>query len=242
MRMPPLKHVNARSDAEPLAAGPARPAPAPQPSRPRASLSEFAYRTIYDQILDRRQQGGDVIVEGKLDDSLNISRTPLREALGRLEGEGLLVKSVSRSFTVRSVSAREFFESLKVRELLESEAAELSVGRIPMQDLAGLRRQVIEAGQVPIQGREHWLADNRLHTTIAVASGNAVLAALVRGLRITTQRFEIMRPLARVSADRSEHLAILDGLVAEDGRQARRAMRQHLRNLRADVMLLLSGV
>jgi GntR family transcriptional regulator, rspAB operon transcriptional repressor len=181
------------------------------------------------------------VVEGKLAEALAISRTPLREALGRLEGEGLLLKGASRSFSVRSVSAREFFESLKVRETLESEAAELAAGRVPMQDLVSLRRQVIEAGQVPTQGREHWLADNRLHATVAVASGNAVLAALVRSLRITTQLFEIKRPLARVEADRDEHLAILEALAAEDGAKARRAMRLHLRNLRADVMLLLSG-
>ena len=92
------------------------------------------------------------MVEGKLAEALAISRTPLREALGRLEGEGLLLKGASRSFSVRSVSAREFFESLKVRETLKSEAAELAAGRVPMQDLVSLRRQVIEAGQVPIQG------------------------------------------------------------------------------------------
>lgn len=243
---PPTTPAPAKSAEAPDAAGATIGAPPSRPAQGGAarrgvSLSEFAYRTIYDQILARTLQGGDAVVEGKLAEALAISRTPLREALGRLEGEGLLLKGASRSFSVRSVSAREFFESLKVRETLESEAAELAAGRVPMQDLVSLRRQVIEAGQVPIQGREHWLADNRLHATVAVASGNAVLAALVRSLRITTQLFEIKRPLARVEADRDEHLAILEALAAEDGAKARRAMRRHLRNLRADVMLLLSG-
>jgi len=209
--------------------------------RSDASLSEFAYRTVYDLILSRQLPGGEVIVEGRLAERLNVSRTPLREALGRLEGEGLLVKQASRSFSVRSVTAREFFESLKVREVLESEAAELAVGRISMDRLAETRRMVVQAGRDPVQGRSHWQTDNRLHALFAEASGNAVLAETIGRLRITTQLFEIRRPLERVDADCTEHLAILNELAGNDRRMARRAVLQHLKNLQADVMALLSG-
>jgi DNA-binding GntR family transcriptional regulator len=62
---------------------------------------------------------------------LNASRTPVREALGRLEAEGLVYKQPSRGVTVSPFSTEAFVELLNVRQLLESEAARLAAGRIP---------------------------------------------------------------------------------------------------------------
>ena len=80
------------------------------------NLSNQAHQAISEMIQRRRLRGGEVIVELRLAEVLNISRTPLREALQRLEGEGLVIKGTGRSFMVRHVDLREYLQSLKVRE------------------------------------------------------------------------------------------------------------------------------
>jgi len=83
-------------------------------------LGELAYQTLRRMILHKALRSGGPVVEGRLAEELNISRTPMREALLRLEGEGLLARAGARSYSVRFVSAQEYFQAMKVRELLEA--------------------------------------------------------------------------------------------------------------------------
>lgn len=205
------------------------------------SLADQAYREIKAMILERRLPGGRAIVEGQLATQLNVSRTPLREALGRLGGEGLLIKQASRSYSVRRVSASEFFQSMRVREILEVEAVGQANGRIDREALTALREDVAAMAAEEKQNKWHWRLDDRLHQLFADGSGNAVMANIIRDLRITTRLFEVSRPFGRVQQDAKEHLAILDAFAKGDSGGARKAMRHHLRQLQKDVMDILSG-
>lgn len=209
--------------------------------RPDGSLATRAYHVIKEKILNRELPGGSVVVEGRLATKLDLSRTPLREALRRLAGEGLLVKEGSRQFTVRQVSAAEFFQSMRVRELLETEAVVLAVGRLSPETTNDLRSQIRECATKSEQRKDHWLLDDRIHEHVAEASGNAVAARIIKDLRAATRMFEINRPFERVNADAQEHLAILDAIDAGDRDPARAAMRYHLQKIQAEVMDALSG-
>ena len=88
-----------------------------------STLAEKAYLAVLNMIQERTIPSGQQIIELRLAKELGISRTPIRQALRLLEGEGLLQKSVGRSYIVRRFDLREYLQSLKVRELLESEAA-----------------------------------------------------------------------------------------------------------------------
>lgn len=209
--------------------------------RDSENLSELAHRTVKDLILSRTLKGGDVIIEGRLAEALKISRTPLREALVRLEGEGLLVKQASRCFAVRKVNASEFFQAMKVREILEGEAIALGAVQIAPRDLQRMKRRIQELSRIAEQTREHWEIDDEVHETIAAASGNAILVKMVRELRMTTRLFEVARPFNRTKEDATEHLAILDACEKKDGRLARRAIEMHLSNLQRQVLGVLSG-
>jgi DNA-binding GntR family transcriptional regulator len=79
----------------------------PLPTGQGVNLSSLAHRAITDMIRDRRLKGGETIIEARLAETLGISRTPLREALQRLEGEGLVRKAANRSFVVRHVDLTE---------------------------------------------------------------------------------------------------------------------------------------
>ena len=138
------------------------------------SLADRAFSKVRGMIVDRVLAGGDVLVEGRLTGMLGLTRTPLREALVRLEGEGLLVKRKNRSFAVRQVPAAEFFQSLKVRKYLESQAARLAVGKIDIKQVRALRRRIVSLAKVDIHVPDHWYLDDDLHNWLAQAGGNEV--------------------------------------------------------------------
>lgn len=198
-------------------------------------LGELAYQTLRRMILDKALRSGGPVVEGRLAEELNISRTPMREALLRLEGEGLLVRAGARSYSVRFVSAQEYFQAMKVRELLEAEAIGLAIGKIEKKIVQQLVKKIkaLSNGQ---QEQAHWQLDDQVHTMMARASGNDVLAHMIDLVRTNSRLFELVTPFNRINEDRAEHLAILEAYLADDAEAARAAVRTHLQNLRRFVL------
>jgi DNA-binding GntR family transcriptional regulator len=196
------------------------------------NLSGLAYNAISELIRARRLRGGEVVVEARLTEALGISRTPLREALQRLEGEGLVLKRGTRSFVVRQVDLKEYLQSLKVREILEGEAAAMAVGRIPRPVLAQVRHEIEELRKATTYHTDaHWRSDDNVHNLFIDGCGNEVLGNMIRGLRVTTRLFEIQRLKDRLEPDSIEHLAIVSALEVEDSKAARRAASAHIRSL-----------
>ena len=204
------------------------------------SLAELLY-ALSRLVLTRKLPGGSLVVEGRLAEQLEISRTPIREAILRLAAEGLLVKQGSRSYAVRQVQSVEFFQALKVRELIEGEAVELAIGRIPPETIATLRQAVVDLGRLDDQDAAHWEMDDRLHLLFPEALNNAVMVRIIRELRMTTRLFELTSPSGRVARDAAEHTAILDAVAEGNPRRARAAMVTHLRNVAAEMLDVMSG-
>ncbi|WP_434114144.1 GntR family transcriptional regulator [Paraburkholderia caffeinilytica] len=205
------------------------------PSSSPEKLGELAYQTLRRMILDKALRSGGPVVEGRLAEELNISRTPMREALLRLEGEGLLVRAGARSYSVRFVSAQEYFQAMKVRELLEAEAIGLAIGKIDKKIVQQLIKKIkaLSSGQ---QEQAHWQLDDQVHTMMARASGNDVLAHMIDLVRTNSRLFELVTPFNRIEEDRAEHLAILEAYLADDAEASRAAVRTHLQNLRRFVL------
>lgn len=198
----------------------------------RSNMSARAYQALAHMIRTRELRGGDPLIEHPVAQRLGISRTPLREAMQRLEGEGLLIKTANRSYTVRKVELGEYLQSLRVREVLEAEAAAQAAGRIPATALATVRAEVLALEQLrPYDTHAHWASDDHVHELFIDACGNPVMAGILRDLRATTRLFEIAQLADRLGPDSREHLAILDALAAGDGAGARAAMAAHARSL-----------
>ncbi|TNC06430.1 GntR family transcriptional regulator [Methylobacterium terricola] len=201
------------------------------PKAPPLHLGNLAYGALTDMIRHRRLRAGDAIVEARLAETLGVSRTPLREALQRLEGDGMVVKA-GRSYVVRRVDLGEYLKSLKVREVLEPEAAALAAGRIPGAVLAGVRQEVLQMLEATTYHTDaHWRSDDNLHTMFIDHSGNEVMARILKDLRATTRLFEIDRLKERLKPDSREHLVIADALIAGDAAAARAAVAVHIRSL-----------
>ena len=206
-----------------------------------SSLANQAYARIRELILDRRIAAGSTLLEGKIADELGISRTPMREALGRLAGEGLLVRRDARSYSVRSVGTKEYFDVMRTRELLECEAIALAVNRIDESELAAFAAEVEALNTGQHAETEHWHFDDRFHLFIATASGNVMLPRLIQLLRDDARLFRLHSPLHRQKENHHEHHAIIDALRKKDVEGAKGAMRAHLRSLQNDVQRAIMG-
>ena len=200
-----------------------------------ASLAEQAYASLRTLILDRKISAGSPLQEGRLADELRISRTPMREALVRLAGEGLLVRRDARSYAVRALGTKEYFDCMRAREIIECEAIVLAVDKITEAQLDELDADLKTLDAGVHDEIEHWHFDDRFHQLISSASGNVVLPRLVEELRVNARLFRLHSPLHRQRENHEEHGEIISALRARDPERARAAMRAHLRSLQEDV-------
>jgi DNA-binding GntR family transcriptional regulator len=203
----------------------------------KRGLSRVAYEAVVDMIFSRRLPAGAVIQERKLAESLNISRTPMREALGKLEGEGLIVRLTDRLLSVRVVTLEEYLQTLQVRYMLEPEAVAMAVPRVQKSQIRELRERVVNLVNDP-EGtiEKHWEVDAAIHITLGDACGNAVLGGAIQHLRTITQLFEIQTTPARALPDCEDLVALLDAVEAGNVAKARKAIKFHLDRARKGVV------
>jgi DNA-binding GntR family transcriptional regulator len=197
------------------------------------SMADRAYDYLTDRLSNGSLRGGDVIQESRLAEKLNLSRTPVRDALGRLESEGLLERS-GRALVVRRVSIKEFLDMLHVRRLIEPEAAFLAAGKMDASLLADLKQKLLAAPGNQTSA-DLFALDESIHLTIANSLRNDCLADLVRNLRRRTRLFELTEFPGKRS-DRMEHLKLIDALIASNAQEAKDAMLEHLDILREEVV------
>ena len=196
------------------------------------TLAEKAYRSIAELIQRRTLRSGERLVELDLAETLGVSRTPLRQAMQRLESEGLLAKGANRSYTVRRVDLKEYLQSLRVRAFLEPEAAALAIGKVTPEQIAEVQAGIAEVrDSEPYDMLEHWRSDDEVHDLFIRNCGNDVLTGILLSLRATTQLFEIDRLVERLNPDAQEHEAILDAIAKGDEQDARAAASTHIASL-----------
>jgi DNA-binding GntR family transcriptional regulator len=200
-----------------------------------ANLGDQVYEHLRELILSRQFPGGVELPEGKLADRLQVSRTPMREALVRLVGEGLLERTNDRAYRVRAVSTREFFECMQLRELLECFAIDKAIPVLTDDKLASLRTRLHEISETAKDDMPHWTYDNQFHSFFALAAGYQALAETITRMRVVARLFRISSPFHRLAEIDSEHLAIIEAAERRDAEAAKTAMLRHLRNLQDDV-------
>jgi len=198
----------------------------------KLTLADRAYFALAELIRSRELHSGAPLVEVQLADRLGVSRTPLRQAMQKLEGEGLLQKNTSRSYIVRKVDLKEYLQSLRVREALEPEAAFLATEAIPQDAIIRAKENLNLVEKVePYNMLRHWDSDDEVHDLFIRNCRNEVMSKILLSLRVTTQLFEIERLSDRLEPDSREHEKILDALLAKDATAARRHVRTHIRSL-----------
>ena len=206
---------------------------------PEKRLALQAYERILQQILASELKPGELINERRMAETLAMSRTPVRDALLILEGEGLLIRQ-GRGLQVKQMRIDDFMDALQVRLLLEPAVARLAAGRLPAQEIAAIRDQLADLlASAASDGADRAKVrdvDERLHGTIADASDNPQLSQIIQTLRRQTQMFDLRSIPERLSDTCAEHSAILDAIETGDGEAAATAMAAHLHRVRDSII------
>lgn len=195
------------------------------------SAVDDAVRELRERILTGRLRGGDVVAEEDIAGQLNFSRTPVREAIGRLIVEGLLVKDGNRtSARVFQPSLQELLEIYEIRLPLEILAARMAAERAG-DEFA----QAIKHGFTEFQGTgfspEWILMHERFHLGIFAGSQRQRLVSVIRGLRVQSEpyvRFAVQVDPKFRERSQAHHAAMVSALASHDGKQMERLVRRHL--------------
>ena len=219
--------------------------PATLPLRPKPKLlSEFVYEELRRLILANHFVPGELLVEEKIATHWNVSRTPLRAALARLEKDGLVSITAHKGCIVTPITARDVVELFQVREGLEVMAVSLATPFLPEEELQELVAYFaeIEQGLAVNQYDKYIPSDARFHALFITYVPNRLLAQMLADVhdRVTRIRsFAHGLIGAHMREAFGEHSAILASLCARDSEGAATAMSVHLRNVTQRTLALL---
>ena len=202
----------------------------------RPPAATRAYRAIKDAILDRTYAGGRLLTEGELAEAVGVSRTPVREALLRLEADGLVRLYPKKGALVLPVSADEIADVLETRELVETHTAVRAIRVDGLHDTLEAHLAAMRAAREAADTVAFTAADRAFHHAVVAAAGNAVLTGLYDSLRDRQLRMgvEYMRSgPERMDRALAEHEAIVAALASGDTERVRRSVHRHTSTLRA---------
>lgn len=196
---------------------------------------------LLEDIFAGRLRAGERLILRELAGRLGVSSTPIREALVQLEGIGIIRFVPNCGGVVRQMTVQDIRELCQVRRALECEATRSACGRIELGELhelaAAFRKMQAAKRLGPTFVERARNLDSRLHDLIAQSCGNRFLAGelerlkiLFRALRDASWRRRVAdRDYYRFAEEATEHLAVVEALIAGDARSASRAMSRHIR-------------
>jgi DNA-binding GntR family transcriptional regulator len=196
------------------------------------SLATAAYNRLREAIVRGDLRPNARLVETELAGWLNVSRTPLREALARLASDGL-VETRRRGWIVREHTAREVGEIHEVRAALEGVAALLACQRASdeqIEEIVGFHH-VQNRAELEMPASDYLVEYNdAFHEAVVVASGNERLREFVRRNRefFFTYRIAKLYSEEEARASLQGHDEVVEALSVRDGERAERAMREHI--------------
>jgi DNA-binding GntR family transcriptional regulator len=204
------------------------------------SLVNQAYKELKRIILEYRVPLGGKLNEGELAAALGISRTPVREAINRLEKEGLVQIFPQRGAFVVRFSEKDVFELFLIRENLEGLAARLAAERINEENLVKLESS-IQGFQEPFTEKDvqrYAKEDFRFHQTIVAVSDAQRLIKMISTLydHIRIFRLTTLGLSSRMKTSLAEHRLLIEAFQRRDSEQAEQMMRQHIHHVREGVM------
>lgn len=201
-------------------------------------LAEEAYEAIFAQLMALRIAPGSRITVDNLAREFNVSQTPIREALGRLEGEGLVIKTHLIGYSAApQITRRRFDELYDLRLLLEPEAASRAARAMDAARLAVLREVAgvmsrRQGGDDLFRYSAFARQDAIFHDRILEFAGNELIRHTLAHQHTHFHIFRLMFHSRVTEEALDEHEALLAAFAAGDGKAARRAMRDHIERSR----------
>lgn len=202
----------------------------------RSPMGTEIYEALLSRILVSDLGPGDRLTIDALARDFGVSQTPVREALHRLDAEGIVVRNHLAGYRVGPTLTRAQFEDLvEVRLLLEPAAARRGAERMSpegVRDLVALADEMSlldrERDESPDRYARYSVADGRFHDTVAAGSGNDYLHSSLVRLHPHVHLFRLSRSALVTAEAVAEHQEIIDAIASRDPDAAAYAMRVHI--------------
>lgn len=202
------------------------------------SLKQIAFEMIKDAIINHEILPGEPLYERYLSEKLEISRTPIREALQLLEQEGWVTSVPRKGTFVSNISVEDVEEIIQLRRALEILAIELLIPKITEEQLATLAR-ILEMQAKTQDDKKMFIAiDKDFHFHLATFSGNRRIAQLIEtyGDQMRWFGYRAVTQSGRVEETLKEHEAIYEGLKARDLERVKQAVLDHMEKTRLAIL------
>lgn len=197
-------------------------------------LRDVVFNTLRQAILTGELKPGERLMEIHLANRLGVSRTPIREAIRKLELEGLVTMIPRRGAEVAQITEKSMSDVLEVRRAMDALCAQLACERMTEEELGKLREACEQFERATATGdvKKIAQADVNLHDIILQATGNSRLIQLVNNLseQMYRYRFEYIKDFSQHERLVEEHRIIYESLAHRDREQAARAAETHIDN------------
>lgn len=206
-------------------------------------LRELVFESLREAIITAQLKPGERMMEIQLAEEMGVSRTPVREAIRKLELEGLVVMVPRKGAYVAGLSLKDIADVFEIRRALEGLAAELAADRITEDELEKLERYLVIIAE-EIEGGDIEKVvetDTQFHTLLYEASRNSRLSQTISNLREQIQRFRTtsLSYPGRMKEALEEHRKIVEAISVRDGEAARLIAMEHIENAENSMMSMI---
>jgi GntR family transcriptional regulator, rspAB operon transcriptional repressor len=209
------------------------------------SMVDDVYSSLLLAIVEARLGAGTPLSQNKLAAHLGVSRTPIREALLRLEREGLVQRLPESGFAVASITADEVNEACDLLHLLDTYVYRRAAERLTRTELDGLLALASSLVDSAESGdADAWReADQRYHAVVMEAAQNRFVAQSLQQTRRRVQRFWLQEPHfeGRLRTCSQDHVALAHAMLDADGEVLSQTVHAHIERLRASVLARLES-
>lgn len=205
-----------------------------------STIKEQVYEIIKDKILSGELKSGEWLQESKLADSLNVSRSPVREALKELVGEGLLENIPNKGVFVKTLNIKDIYNIFEFREVMEKYAVKKSIELLSDEYIKELDEIYLELKEAFDKGdlNEYIKIDTKLHYFLFKMCDNEMINDVVNNVFPLLQPFRIISLSSKGRFDESfdEHKGLIDGIKESDFDKAWEHNKIHLRLARDEII------
>lgn len=207
-------------------------------------LSNFVTTRLREAILTGSFEPGEKLDQDQIANELNVSRTPVREALKVLASEGYVEIRSYRGAYIPTISQQDIYNIYEIRWVIESEITRQATPIMPSNVLERFDHLFNEdLDYQKNRDRRHYEIDQEFHEAIASYCHNKLFKEILSKMNnriVRVRSFALQQPGSHLEESCNEHIAILEAIKARDVEEAGRRMEQHLRNSATRIMKYLS--
>lgn len=203
------------------------------------SLADCVFEKLENDILSGKYAYGEILTEARLSEELQVSRTPVREAIRRLEQEHIL-RDTGKGVAVQGITREDIADILDIRARIEGMAARRAARRITPEQLARLKEAVELQEFYVAKGDPERVQtqDHAFHELIYAACGSVTLESTLVPLHRKAQKFRraSVEKASRAAQSVKEHRAIYEAIAASDEDAAEKRVCEHIENARKSML------